>query len=78
MSPYQYETVKVEVSAEGVAHVQLHRPKKLNAFNDQLVADVRKAFQDISVDNNVFSVVVSGSGRMFTAGLDCKVYANSN
>lgn len=37
MSPYQYETVKVEVSAEGVAHVQLHRPKKLNAFNDQSV-----------------------------------------
>lgn len=37
MSPYQYETVKVDVSAEGVAHVQLHRPKKLNAFNDQLV-----------------------------------------
>ncbi|KAI8641692.1 ClpP/crotonase-like domain-containing protein [Parasitella parasitica] len=64
MSPYQYETVKVDVSAEGVAHVQLHRPKKLNAFNDQ------KAFQDISVDSNVFSVVVSGTGRMFTAGLD--------
>jgi 1,4-dihydroxy-2-naphthoyl-CoA synthase len=32
---YQYETVKVDVSAEGVAHVQLNRPKKLNAFNDQ-------------------------------------------
>ncbi|CEP08231.1 hypothetical protein [Parasitella parasitica] len=70
MSQYQYETVKVDVSAEGVAHVQLHRPKKLNAFNDQLVSDVRKAFQDISVDSNVLSVVVSGTGRMFTAGLD--------
>jgi enoyl-CoA hydratase/carnithine racemase len=39
----------------------------------RLVSDVRKAFQDISVDNSVFSVVVSGAGRMFTAGLDCKV-----
>jgi delta(3,5)-delta(2,4)-dienoyl-CoA isomerase len=37
MPSYQYETVKVDVSVEGVAHVQLHRPKKLNAFNDQLV-----------------------------------------
>lgn len=35
MPNYQYETVKVEVSPEGVAHVQLNRPKKLNAFNDQ-------------------------------------------
>lgn len=37
MTKYQYETVKVEVSADGVAHVQLNRPKKLNAFNDQWV-----------------------------------------
>lgn len=35
MSKYQYETVKVELTQDGVAHVQLNRPKKLNAFNDQ-------------------------------------------
>ncbi|KAI9485311.1 MAG: ClpP/crotonase-like domain-containing protein [Benjaminiella poitrasii] len=70
MSKYQYETVKVDVSLEGIAHVQLNRPKKLNAFNDQLVSDVRTAFYDISADDNILVVVVSGSGRMFTAGLD--------
>lgn len=35
MSKYQYKTVKVEVSPEGVAHVMLNRPDKLNAFSDQ-------------------------------------------
>lgn len=35
MSKYQFETVIVQVAADGVAHVQLNRPKKLNAFNDQ-------------------------------------------
>ncbi|KAI8970350.1 ClpP/crotonase-like domain-containing protein [Mycotypha africana] len=70
MPQYQYETVNVEVLPEGVAHVQLNRPNKLNAFNDQLVNDVRIAFEDISKDSNILSVVISGSGRMFTAGLD--------
>lgn len=32
--PYNYETVKVDVLPDGVAHVQLNRPKKLNAFNN--------------------------------------------
>ncbi|KAI8049425.1 ClpP/crotonase-like domain-containing protein [Gilbertella persicaria] len=67
---YQYETVKIEVSAEGIAHFQLNRPKKLNAFNDELIADFRNAFREINRDSNVSVVVVSGSGRMFTAGLD--------
>ncbi|CAO3606798.1 unnamed protein product [Mucor hiemalis] len=70
MSKYQYETIKVDISAEGVAHIQLNRPKKLNAFNDQLVNDVRAVFQDIDGDGDVRAIVVSGSGRMFTAGLD--------
>ncbi|CAO3656733.1 unnamed protein product [Mucor hiemalis] len=70
MSKYQYETVKIDISAEGVAHIQLNRPKKLNTFNDQLFDDVRAVFQAIDGDNNVRAVVISGSGRMFTAGLD--------
>ncbi|KAI7904455.1 ClpP/crotonase-like domain-containing protein [Cokeromyces recurvatus] len=70
MSKYQYETVKVQVFPEGIAHVQLNRPNKLNAFNDQLIVDVRAIFRDISDDNNILVVIISGSGRMFTAGLD--------
>lgn len=31
---YENEVVKVDVFPDGVAHVQLNRPKRLNAFNN--------------------------------------------
>ncbi|KAI9493855.1 ClpP/crotonase-like domain-containing protein [Zychaea mexicana] len=67
---YQYETVKVQVFPDGVAHVELNRPKRLNAFNHALIRDILQAFTDIGNDSNIRAVVLSGSGRLFTAGLD--------
>ncbi|ORX62463.1 ClpP/crotonase [Hesseltinella vesiculosa] len=69
MAKYQYETVKVDIN-NLVAHVQLNRAKKLNAFNDAMVRDVRLVFEDLAGDKNIRVVVLSGSGRMLTAGLD--------
>ncbi|CAO3688483.1 unnamed protein product [Umbelopsis vinacea] len=82
MSAYtKFETVKGEFVADHVLHVQLNRPKKLNSFNPtqvseigsllpRLVREVREIFRAIREDRDIRSVVVSGSGRMFTAGLD--------
>ncbi|KAI8884967.1 ClpP/crotonase [Backusella circina FSU 941] len=70
MTQYNFQTVKVTVDTDGVAQVILNRPKKLNAFNDQQVNDVRDTFRAINDDDSIKVVVVSGSGRMFTAGLD--------
>ncbi|KAI7851950.1 ClpP/crotonase-like domain-containing protein [Circinella umbellata] len=69
---YQYETVKVEVFPNGVVHVQLDREKRLNAFNYSLIRDILQTFKDIDTNSNVRSVVLSGAGRMFSAGLDLK------
>ncbi|CAO3661873.1 hypothetical protein G6F70_002060 [Rhizopus microsporus] len=69
-SKYQYETVKVDLLPDGVAHVQLNRPKRLNTLNPQMVVDIRQLFTEIADDNNVLSIVISGVGRVFTAGLD--------
>ncbi|KAG1444854.1 hypothetical protein G6F56_010130 [Rhizopus delemar] len=67
---YQYETVKVDISSEGIAHVQLNRPKNMNAINPQMVRDIGQVFQQIDQDHDIFCVVLSGSGRVFTVGLD--------
>ncbi|KAI8883174.1 ClpP/crotonase, partial [Backusella circina FSU 941] len=66
-SRYNFETVKVTVNTDGIAHFQLNRPKKLNAFSPQ---DVGDAFRAIGDDEDIKVVVASGAGRMFTAGLD--------
>ncbi|CAO3587583.1 unnamed protein product [Absidia cylindrospora] len=47
-------------------------PKSLNSFSPQLIDDVRNVFTALGNDTNVRAIVVSGSGRMFTAGLDLK------
>ncbi|KAL0086620.1 ClpP/crotonase-like domain-containing protein [Phycomyces blakesleeanus] len=67
---YEFETIKVDIIDGNIAHVQLNRPKSLNAFNDCLVKEVRSVFELLAVDQDIRAVVVSGSGRMFTAGLD--------
>ncbi|KAI8069335.1 ClpP/crotonase-like domain-containing protein [Gongronella butleri] len=77
MSKYQFETVKVDI-IDKVAHVQLNRPKQLNSFNAALIHDVRAAFEALAVDSDIVAVVLSGSGRMFTAGLDLKSNSIAN
>ncbi|KAI8149638.1 ClpP/crotonase-like domain-containing protein [Fennellomyces sp. T-0311] len=69
-SKYQYENVKVTLFPEGVAHVELYRPKKLNAFNRGLMLDILQSFTDLAKDSSIRAIVLSGSGRTFTAGLD--------
>ncbi|KAF9145858.1 putative enoyl CoA hydratase [Mortierella sp. GBA39] len=69
-SAYNYETVKVSFPAEFVAHVELNRPKKLNAINDTMWTDIGAVFNQLRDDEDVRAIVLSGSGRCFTSGLD--------
>jgi len=69
---YNFETLKVTTPAEYVKHVELNRPQKLNAMNTAFWADMIDCFNKLSVDPDCRVVVLSGAGRMFTAGLDFK------
>ncbi|KAI9493854.1 ClpP/crotonase-like domain-containing protein [Zychaea mexicana] len=69
---YQYKNLRVQVVSDGVAHVELHRPERLNAINEALVEDIRVCFNDLGKDSSIRCIILSGSGRTFTAGLDFK------
>ncbi|KAI7848529.1 ClpP/crotonase-like domain-containing protein [Circinella umbellata] len=69
---YQYETLNVKIYPDGVAHVELNRPDKLNSFSPGVFEDIFQCFTTMSKDSDIHAIVLSGSGRMFTAGIDFK------
>lgn len=59
-----------------VGHIQLNRPKELNALNLELMQEVRQALEDFDADPETRAVVISGNERAFAAGADIKQMAN--
>ena len=64
-----HETLKLEI-ANGLASVTLNRPERLNAFNRQLLIDLKDAWAKIAEDEAVRAVLLTGAGRGFCAGAD--------
>jgi enoyl-CoA hydratase/carnithine racemase len=61
----------VEVTdADGVRVIRWNRPEALNAFNDEVWDATRDALAAAQADPELRCVVVTGSGRAFTAGQD--------
>lgn len=55
---------------ERVAYIYLNRPDKRNAFNEQLVNELKGAFQRALTDKKINAVVLGGRGKVFSAGAD--------
>jgi enoyl-CoA hydratase/carnithine racemase len=55
---------------DGVADVKLNRPEKLNALDQALFEALAETGRQLAGDRSVRSVVLSGEGRAFCAGLD--------
>lgn len=67
---YSFETLAVTSPRENVYQVELNRPKKLNAMNSTLWREVGLCFKQLADDTDCRAIVLSGSGRIFTSGLD--------
>lgn len=65
-----YTTISVEQPRDFVYHVQLNRPDKLNAMSPRMWLEIGEAFDALSVDPKCRAIVLSGRGKLFTAGLD--------
>ena len=64
-----YTTLDYSVS-DHVAHVQLNRPHELNTMNKEFWDEIPAVFAQIDADPSVRAVVLSSTGKHFTAGLD--------
>jgi enoyl-CoA hydratase/carnithine racemase len=57
---------------EGAVRLELSRPESLNALDDSLAVELRDALLRFGADESVRAVVLTGSGRAFSAGADIK------
>ncbi|XP_011370566.1 delta(3,5)-Delta(2,4)-dienoyl-CoA isomerase, mitochondrial [Pteropus vampyrus] len=67
---HNYETLRVTVAQRHVLHVELNRPEKRNAMNKAFWREMVECFNKIAQDADCRAVVISGGGKMFTAGID--------
>lgn len=70
-----YETLDWTVD-NGVLTLTLSRPNQLNAFSVTMARELEAAFRRVRQDDSVRSVVVTGAGRAFCAGMDLDAEGN--
>jgi enoyl-CoA hydratase len=68
-----YECFELSDS-DGVAHLQLARPDELNSMNTAFWRELPDAVRSIDADGRCRVLVVSSTGRHFTAGMDLEVF----
>ena len=68
------EIVHVERNG-GVASVRMNRPERLNAYNQEMGEALLSAVSEVSADPSVRCVVLTGTGKAFSAGGDVESFA---
>jgi len=61
--------LKIE-TADAIGTLTLDRPALHNAFNDELIAKIKKAIEDLGADSSIRVIVFRANGPSFSAGGD--------
>ncbi len=72
----EFENIIYKVE-NGIATIQLNRPKALNALNSAINQDIMSAIDLVKADPSVRVLVMTGSERAFAAGADVKEMAEA-
>ncbi len=60
-------------SANGIAVITLNRPEKRNCFNQQLLAMLFDAIEEVSRNDAITVAIITGNGKSFCTGIDLSV-----
>lgn len=63
-------------TSDGIATLQLNRPEAMNSLEPEIVEEFMLALEQIQNDNSVRVVVLTGSGKAFSAGGDLNYLVN--
>ena len=67
-----YQTILVDTQ-DNITTITLNRPEVLNAFNNEMAAEVLAALKQAERDSATRCLVLTGAGRGFCAGQDLEV-----
>ncbi|ASM72478.1 MULTISPECIES: enoyl-CoA hydratase [Roseobacteraceae] len=57
---------------DGVAHLTMNAPERLNALSDEMILALHTTLDDIAETRSIRAVILSGNGKAFCAGHDLK------
>ena len=71
MATKSFDTINYEVDGH-TATITLNRPDALNALSPHMITELRAAYDEAENDDNVWLLIVTGTGRAFCTGADVK------
>ncbi|MDD8058468.1 crotonase/enoyl-CoA hydratase family protein [Shewanella metallivivens] len=72
-----YNTLTVEINNK-VAHIVLNRPDELNSMNVDFWHEFPSVIQEINHQSAARAIVISSTGKHFSAGMDLAVFSANN
>lgn len=60
----------------GIGTITLNRPKQKNAINDEMMAELYDLIKEITLDDEIKVVIVTGGKEFFAAGADIKLLSS--
>jgi enoyl-CoA hydratase len=73
----KFSTLKYAVAGR-IARITLNRPARLNAIDDRMPREIRRAIEAANADDRAHVIVLAGAGRAFCAGYDLKQFAEGD
>jgi enoyl-CoA hydratase/carnithine racemase len=64
-----YSTITFEVR-ERTACITLDRPERLNAINDEMIAEINAAYRIVEDTADIWTLIITGTGRALCVGAD--------
>ena len=68
----------LELAASGVAHLELNRPERMNTMAPPFFPALRDAAQRLNAEGRTRALVISSTGKHFSAGMALDVFAGQN
>ncbi len=72
-----YNNLKVNIE-NNIATVTIDRPKALNALNEEVLSELFECFTNLSLDEKVRAIILTGEGKAFVAGADIAAMNSMN